>query len=680
MENFSYHVPFYVVTGGIATSGHSSDLTAGKLGLFDRNTFSVATAIGNGKELFFAQGANGGLDWYGAEVRSSHKSPFFFARDVEDMYLSKPQRLQNEEWVIGFNGSPSSKSLKFNTGEALRIKFYFHGQPVYRFFNGPKEYVVSYTPKEDCTEPCAGGDCPDPIVDCEVHTKSLIDLINTHPELRKFGVTAKYVSNTYSAASTNMTKYCLTLCDNGDAQALNAVKAQAPAGVNVVRTSRVGSQSTYQFCQADGDAAPSDFQQSGSVLQAVCDTCPADSYLVEAKDVFLIKRPIVGSEDFSTAASRDDYANTVWQDYATQESVTTSTSTTSTTTAAGTANPDAVFIANDGAVALVKVKFVAGTVLDPAIGADIIEFSHTEPAVCVFDAPVAVAWESCGTGIRSSRTLRIKNISRPDCDADGDRLADISASLAGVIGIDLDSLEVETGTACKDDYTVEQYSVDCLDEGCLTSNVTFTFDNLPAFENNSWEVVPAAHVDDDTRKCGIRVTAGYIDPKFGECSFNPMDYYETEPIKMEVSILGEDDDRCDVAQWPTVSQTRIGRISRQSGEYVVRELIMKTDAYLKHVRQWSFEPRMREAFDMNLLGSVDKNAFYNLYYVRFKASYGHSFRKNEQETFTAVFAFKEGDPAALQFESNVLDVLTAKSGVKLTVNEANIGGNSGMQS
>jgi len=86
MENFSYHVPFYVVNGGIATSGHSADLTPGKVGLFDRNTFSVATAIGNGKELFFAQGANGGLDWYGAEVRNSHKSPFFFAKDVELLY------------------------------------------------------------------------------------------------------------------------------------------------------------------------------------------------------------------------------------------------------------------------------------------------------------------------------------------------------------------------------------------------------------------------------------------------------------------------------------------------------------------------------------------------------------------------------------------------------------------
>lgn len=680
MENFSYHVPFYLVNGGIATSGHSADLTAGKLGLFDRNTFSVATALGNGKELFFAQGANGGLDWYGAPVRNSHKSPFFFAKDVENIYLSKPQALRNEEWVIGYNGSPSSVGLSYKTGESIRIAFYFHGQPVYRFFNGPKEYVVSYTPKEDCTEPCSGSDCPDPIVDCEVHTKALIDLINTHPELRKFGVTAKYVANTHSDAATNMTKYCLTLCDNGDAQALNAVKAQAPVGVQVVRTARVGSQSTYEFCQPDGDAAPSAFQQTGDILQAVCEDCPDGSYFVEAKDVYLISRPIVGGEDFSTAALRDTYANTVWQDYATSESITTTTSTTSTTTASGTLlNPDATFIANDGAVALVQVKFPAGTVLDPAIGTDIIQFSHTEAAVCVFDQPVAVAWTDCGAGIRSSRTLRLKNINRPDCDAAGNRLADIEASLAGVVGIDVESLAVEAGDACKDDYTVDQYSVDCLDEGCLTSNVTFTFDDLPSFENSAWEVVPPAHVDDDTRKCGIRVSAGYIDPRFGDCSFNPMDYYETEPIKMELSLLQEDGDRCDVANWPTVSQSQIGQISRQSGEYVVRELIMKTDAYLKHVSQWSLEPRMREAFDMNLLSSVDKTAFYNLYYVTFRASYGNSFRKNEQEKFTAVFAFKEGDAAAVAFETNILNVLTAKSGVTMHVHEGNVGGLSGMQ-
>lgn len=679
MENFSYHVPFYVVNGGIATSGHSSELKPGQVGLFDRSTFSVATGIGNGKEFFFAQGSSGGFDFYGAPVRVSHKSPFFFGKDIENIYLSKPQRITNEEWVIGYNGSPSSKSLSFAKGEATRIKFYFHGQPVYRFFNGPKEYVVSYTPKEDCTTPCETGDCPEGIKDCQDHTMALIDLINNHPELRKFGVTAKYVSNTFSAATPNMTKWCITLCDNGDAQALIAVQAQAPVNSLVVRTARTGSLSTYQFCANEDDDAPAPFTQTGSVLQAICEDCPDDSYLVGAKDVYIVRRPLAGTENLSTAASRDTYANTVWSAYATAASITTTTSTTSTTTAAGTlTNPDAVFLGQDGAVAILKLKFAEGTTVN-ALLADTVEFSHTEQAVCVFDTPASVAWEDCGNGISSSRQLRLKNINRPDCDAEGDRLADITASLAGVVGIQINTLTLEAGDACKDDYTVTQLSQDCLDEGCLTSNVTFTYDALPSFENNSWEVIPVTSEEEDTRKCGIRVSAGYIDPKFGDCSFNPMDYYETEPIKMEISLLQEDADRCDVANWPTVSQTRIGQISRQSGEYVVRELIMKTDAYLKHVDQFSLEPRMREAFDMNLLSSVDKSAFYNLYYVTYRASYGNSYRNNEQEKFTTVFAFKEGDGNALAFEASILGVLTAKSGVAMHINEANVGGSSGMQ-
>jgi len=681
MENYSYHVPFYVVTGGIATAGHSADLTGGKVGLYDRSTFSVATSIGTGKELFFAQGAIGGFDWYGQPITESHKSPFFFGKDVERMRLSLPQRVRNEEWVIGYNGSPSSVSLKYVKGESIRLKFYFHGEVAYRFFNGPKEYVVSYTPKEDCTTPCEAGDCPEGITDCEVHTKNFIDLINNHTELKKFGVTAKYVHADFSEASTTMTKWCLTVCDNGTGVDLLAVQAQAPTGVVVTRTERVGSLSTYQFCQSDDEANPSAFTQTSSVLQAVCGECPADSFLIPAKDVYIVKRPIVGGEDFSTAATRDAYANAIWTAYASQESVTTTTSTTSTTTASGSlTNPDATFVGQDGSLAIVKLKFEEGTVLDPVIGTDTIEFSHTEQAVCVFETPASIAWTSCGTGISSSRTLRLKNINRPDCDPDADRIDDIAATLAGVKGIDIESLTLVEGDACMDDYTVEQNSLDCLDEGCLTSNVTFTYDKLPAFENSAWEVVPEDVEEDETRKCGIRVTAGYVDPRFGDCSFNPMDYYNVEPVKMEISLLGEDWDRCDFADAPTVAQSQIGQISRQSGEYVIREVIMKTEAYLKHIDQFSPEPRMREAFDMNLLNMVDRKAFYKLYYVRFKSSYGNfQFRKNEQEKFTAVFAFKEGDASAQLFESQILDVLTLKSGVLLEVEEANVGGTSGMQ-
>lgn len=672
MENFSYHVPVYVVTG-VATSGHSSDLVGGTVGLFDRNTFSVATNVGNGTEFFFAQGNTGGKSWYGQSVTESHKSPFFYGADVEDIYVSYPQRIKNEEWVIGYNGGPSSKGLSFTTGKPIRVKLYFHGQPIYRFFGGPKEYVVSYTPPEDCTTPCTEPDCPDAIGDCLTHTQALVNAINTHVELQKFGVRAQIVTSTYGATSTNMTKYCLDVCDNGDAVALSLVQAQAPAGVTVTRTARNGSTSTYQFCQPDGDDAPADFQQTGDVLLAVCDTCPSGSFEIPAKDVFIVRRPIVGGEDFSTAASRDTYANTVWTAYANQDSITTTTSTTSTTTASGTlTNSDANFIGQDNGVAIVELKFNsadASTAADAPIGSDSVQLVRTEPAVCVFNDPAAIAWTSCGTGIQGSRSLIIRALQRPDCDADGDRLDDLTTILSGVDGIDVDSLAKVAGDGCADDYTVTQYSQDCLsEEDCQANQVTFTYAFVPAVDNKQWEEVPAAVEEDDARKCGIRISAGYIDPKFGNCSFVPTDYYETMPLKMEVSLLGETDSACDDANWPSVQQVQVGQISRQSGEWVVRELLMKTAAYLQHVSQFSLDSREREAFDMRLLDTVDRTAFYKVYYIRYRASYGKSWRKNEQEKFTSVFAFKEGDKSALEFESNVVDVLTLKSGVAMHVN------------
>lgn len=649
MENFSYHVPFYVVTGGIDLAGHSSELTAGQVGLFDRQNFSVATAAGNGKELFFAQGNIGGFDRNRQPITESHKSPFFFAKDIENMYLAYPKTIQNEEWVIGFNGSTSSKSLTYETGRAVRIKFYFHGNPAYRFFGGPKEYVVSYTPPEDCTEPCLEGDCPDPIVDCLTHTQAIINQINQHVELQKYGVQAKLVNAPYVAGTATNTKWQLSLCDNGDSMALNAVKAQYP-GKAITRVSRVGSTSTYEFCQPDADADPADFTQSGSVLLAVCGTCPAGTTTVPSYDVYIVRRPTADGTDLTTDAAKDTYADTIG-------------------TAYGVATDSLkTFVGQDGGISIVKLKVPAGTAVT-AVDADSVEFSHTEPAQCVYADPAAVAWVESGVGISSSRTLRINGLNRPDCDANGDRLDDLTSILSGVQGIKINTLTKIAGVACVDDYTVEQDSVDCLPEDCLTNNVTFTYDELPAFEGHSWDVVPPVVTEDGTRKCGIRITAGYVDPKFGNCSFDPKDYYESEPVKMEISLLEEDNSACDTAKWPTVQQTKFGRVARQSGEWVVREVLMKDQAYLKHINQFSMDPREREAFDLNLLSSVDRNAFYKLYYVTFRASYGHSFRKNEQEKFTAVFAFKEGDASAITFEERILDVLTAKSGTTFHISE-----------
>lgn len=649
MENFSWHLPVYVVNGGVATEGHSSDLTPGKVGLFDRQNFSVATSSGSGKEFFFAQGRIGGVDWYGNKVKESHKSPFFMGKDVIDIYKVTPKRIQNEEWVLGYNGAQSSVGLKFEKDKPVRFKFEFNGEPAYRFFNGPKTYVVSVTPDVDCTEPCSG-DCTDSAADPKVWTMKLIDKINNHTELKKFGVQAKLKASDYSATVANMEKFQLKVCDAGDSVALQTVQSQYPTK-DIVRVSRLGNISTYEFCQPSG-TDPAAFAQSGSVSLAVCGSCAAipGSALVAAKDVYLITRPLAGTEDFTTDGAKDTYADTIG-------------------TAYGVAtDADKTFFMQSGGTATVKIKVAAGTPVT-ALVADTVVFSHTEEATCTLAAPASIAWVAAGAGIRSKRTMKISGLNRPNCDAEGDRIDDLEAILSGVKGIDISTLDIIAGDACADDYTVEQFSNDCLDEGCLTSNVTFTYDELPAFEGRSWELVPDDVSAGEGEKYGIVVTAGYVDVQFGNCSFDPTDYYEVMPVKMEISLLVEDGSSCDYKTLPTITQTKYGQISRASGEWVIREATAKLDAYQKDQDQFSLNPRMREAFDMNILNQVDRKAFYNIYYVTYYASYGSktTFRKGEQEKFTTLFCVKESDPVAAQFETQILDVLTAKSADKVTL-------------
>lgn len=642
MENFSYHVPFYVVTNGVATQGFTSDLAGGQIGVFDRQNFAVATAAGVGKELFFAQGNIGGKDWYGNPVTESHKSPFFKVKDVTNIYKSLPAKIQNEEWVLGYDGSQSSKSLEFVKGEPTNIKLYFHGEPVYRMFNGPKEYAIGYTPDTDCTTDCAT-DCGGTRKDPKPHAMKVIDMINNHVELQKLGVRAKLVENTFAAATETREKYSISVMDDGTGVALAKIQGKYPT-VKISRTSRTGIVSTYEFNQPIPDAAPAAFSYDGSqIAEAVCGTCPSGWSTVSGYDTYMVKRVVTPTTDLSTSAARGTFAGTVSSAYT------------------GIANT-AQYLGVDGGIATVKINVATGATV-AAQNSDTVELIGQVATACQAPAGATVAWVLGTNCISSKRTLKIK-LNRAACDAAGDRTADITKALTGIKGVDIASLAVIHGDACADEYTVNQASDDCLTEDCLTSNVTFTYDTpLPLIDGKAWEIQEPVITADDTRKVGIRISAGYFDPKFGNCSFDPYDYYEVMPVKMEVSLYVPSPSKCSYIGLATQNKVKIARIARQSGEYVVREQLMKTEAYLKHVKQWDNDVRMREAFDMQLLNTVERKAFYVLYYVTFGASYNASSRNGEKEKFTAVFAVKEDDSNIDAFEKNLINVVAGKAGV-----------------
>ena len=121
---------------------------------------------------------------------------------------------------------------------------------------------------------------------------------------------------------------------------------------------------------------------------------------------------VSGSEDFSTPASQQTYANTIGTAY---------TATTAT------------FIGQNGSVATVKLEFPTATVVT-AVSADVVTLEYSVGATCVSPAGSTVAWVIGVTGVSGVRTLGIK-LKRPDCNAAGNRLADITTALLNVSGV-----------------------------------------------------------------------------------------------------------------------------------------------------------------------------------------------------------------------------------------------------
>jgi hypothetical protein len=82
--------------------------------------------------------------------------------------------------------------------------------------------------------------------------------------------------------------------------------------------------------------------------------------------------------------------------------------------------------------------------------------------------------------------------------------------------------------------------------------------------------------------------------------------------------------------------------ARQSGEWVAREYI-NLAAYLYH-SAFESDPRLREILDQTIYQIVDKKAFYNVFYIKYKQYRGSNFEGNMQnaETYEIPIVLKEG--------------------------------------
>jgi len=129
---------------------------------------------------------------------------------------------------------------------------------------------------------------------------------------------------------------------------------------------------------------------------------------------------------------------------------------------------------------------------------------------------------------------------------------------------------------------------------------------------------------------GLVVQAAFVETKFGDCTFQPTDFFELEPLSIQASMLDETGDPCIFEQLcisdgitpsGSGSQTiypaiQIGTQAMGTGERILRDLIL-SEGYQQNHFATNGDLRVREitqGYDVS--SAVGRNSLYTCYYIK----------------------------------------------------------------
>jgi hypothetical protein len=625
----------FIGSGAVRTTGSTSDLKAGELGLFDAETFRAlttgATYTSNPK-VILAQGSfhqkdvlalgHGGL-------KESIKSRPIHGAHVTEWRFAAPTRAQNHVITIGYDGVDTDKTIEVEKDKTYKLRVTVKGSPVSRFINHDIYHDFIYTTEcpEDCTDNCSDPTSANPLVE------DIVKQINEHPYISPFVKAEALYGDLAAIPSVEQTVYQLSVCDTGDAAALAEVQRQYPTR-SVSRVSRTGSVSVYEICIPAADDAPVDFSNENLRVIPNCTTCPTGYTLVAKLYKFEVKREDAGSGGALT---------TVTSDY--------------------TSSPAAVRVSYELGTSTYIIYKSAATV-PAAVGTDLVLQAGSLDSVCTLDTPGTTEWVEAGTKYKTTRTL---TLTLAKTCGGANRLTDLQAFYANE-PTRASAISVATAGACGDVYTTTQYNNECLEDPC-ESHDNPTFVTFQSFEGAVWEATDIEFGEADT-PVGIRLSSAYVETKFGDCSFDPLDHYDLEIPKIYVSQIEEDSpttslaggDRCS-AVWP-VTELQNPKYASGTGEYVKRELI----DFMRYKQEEFFTPqgsRMNETQDINSwISAVDVKKFYKIYYLVYNVPYTNrrtNLFDNEEYELMVVFP-EEADTSTFE---NLINGYVTSVGVQL---------------
>lgn len=157
---------------------------------------------------------------------------------------------------------------------------------------------------------------------------------------------------------------------------------------------------------------------------------------------------------------------------------------------------------------------------------------------------------------------------------------------------------------------ISDNEVDLVCEG--VENGVFTFPQ--SYNGYSWEECPCcdAEVGDDC--VGLRLiakTSDEITDQFSNCSFDPMDHVETEPIIIIVNFVNMFGESCTFDSM-AITEIQTPQIPQGLGEFAVRELILSAS----YGQDWfTGDVRIREALEYPYLQAIDRTKKYVIYTI-----------------------------------------------------------------
>lgn len=511
----------------------TSKLLPFQVGIFDYDKHKVVQGFSTNPFIYLACGSPNTKernqvhpklkDLNNRNVDVSFKTEKIFGRELLPARVAKPGKIaQPFVTYLGFDGMNDCKTLPFECGKTYGIRVYLEasGGVGLTMPNGMNDLIYVDTPAcDDCGDSCFAGNVADQVID------KMIAKLNRSwvaPYIQ-FDKVIDCCPADAAIPRTLFSEYCLDVCDTGDGLALAAVQNYYPH-LQIKRSGRVNTTSTYKFCQLASDPAPAAFVQSNLVIPD-CGVCGAGFTVIPAhKTAFVtISNSGVGNNAAQWLAE-------------VQVSIPTATEAIKT----GYTNGSSSYIV------AVPVNYVVPPA--PVAGTTIVLGEEVTPVRCQQTSTLNINWTLCGSKYKITREMGIQ-LQNPDCNGSTE-LPKLIAAMASVPNIVPGSIVMTVAGTCLSQFKLTQYNNECLEDGCDTVAVA-QFDTIPAYEGQVWDVlpcegwtvdlvsgcpIPPSTVDKDCR-VGIKMTGGFIDTTTNSCLFDVTDAINYDPIRFTVSVV-----------------------------------------------------------------------------------------------------------------------------------------------